>query len=194
MTMNTIRNSEAQFGAIDLVRVAEKGAEFGFRRATFSELEQGIAMAESLMSSKIADPVAVAEMDRITGMTAWVTGDPVEGIFLTLPLTRKGEVAVRDGSYNPARPDPAHLCANGEGCAAFYIGVYAGATREARRNVMTAAAVMRVEMFSAYPCFARGATEDGRRSMEGLGFVPYEGGLSDLYVQEALTPIVAGVQ
>ena len=187
--MNTIRNGVTGFGSIDLVRVAEKGAVFGFRRATRSELEQGIALAESLMSSKIADPDAVAEMDRITGMTAWVTGDPVEGIFLTLPLSKQGEAAVRNGSYNPARPDPAHLCANGEGCAAFYIGVYAGATREARRNVMTAAAVMRVELFSAYPCFARGATEDGRRSMERLGFTPYEGGLADLYVQEALTTV-----
>ena len=187
--MNTIRNGVAGFGSVDLVRVAEKGAAFGFRRATRPELEQGIALAESLMSSKIADPDAVAEMDRITGMTAWVTGDPVEGIFLTLPLSKQGEAAVRNGSYNPAVPDPAHLCANGEGCAAFYIGVYAGATREARRNVMTAAAVMRVELFSAYPCFARGATEDGRRSMERLGFTPYEGGLADLYVQEALTPV-----
>ena len=187
--MNSIRNGVTGFGSIDLARVAEKGAAFGFRRATRSELELGIALAESLMSSKIADPDAVAEMDRITGMTAWVTGDPVEGIFLTLPLSKQGEAAVRNGSYNPAVPDPAHLCANGEGCAAFYIGVYAGATREARRNVMTAAAVMRVELFSAYPCFARGATEDGRRSMERLGFTPYEGGLADLYVQEALTPV-----
>ncbi len=189
MNMNTIRNSSSGYGLIDVVRVAEKGAEFGFRRATRSELEQGISLAESLMSSKIASPDAVAEMDRITAMTAWVTGDPVEGIFLTLPLSQKGEAAVRDGSYNPASPDPAHLCANGEGCAAFYIGVYAGATREARRNVMTAAAVMRVELFSAYPCFARGATEDGRRSMKGLGFKPCKGGLADLFVQEALTPV-----
>ncbi len=144
-------------------------------------------MAELLMSSKIATPDSVAEMDRITGMTAWVTGDPVDGIFLTLPLSAAGESAVRDGSYNPASPDPVHLCVDGRGCAAFYIGVYAGATRDARKRVMTAAAVMRVELFSAYPCFARGATDDGKRSMESLGFTPYPGGLPDLYVQEALT-------
>ncbi len=173
-------------GSINLAKVASKGAELGFRRATFAELEQGIEMAELLMSSKIATPDSVAEMDRITGMTAWVTGDPVDGIFLTLPLSPLGEMAVRDGSYDPANPDPVHLCVDGKGCAGFYIGVYAGATRDARKRVMTAAAVMRVELFSAYPCFARGATDDGKRSMASLGFAPCEGGLPDLYVQEAL--------
>lgn len=145
-----------------------------------------MALAESLMQSKLATPEAIAEMDRITGMTAWVTGDPVDGIFLSLPLTAAGEAAVRDGTYAPAAPDTLHLCRRGQGCSAFYIGVYAGANREARRRVMTAAAVMRVDLFSAYPCFARGATEDGRRSMESLGFIPFEGGLPDLYVQEPL--------
>jgi hypothetical protein len=173
-------------GLINLSKVASKGAELGFRRATFVELEQGIEMAELLMSSKIAAPDSVAEMDRITGMTAWVTGDPVDGIFLTLPLSKLGELAVRDGSYDPENPDPVHLCVDGKGCAGFYIGVYAGATREARKRVMTAAAVMRVELFSAYPCFARGATDDGKRSMASLGFQPCDGGLPDLYVQEAL--------
>jgi hypothetical protein len=184
--MNTITNGISTHGVIDLNRVAEKASAFGFRRGTFSELEQGVAVAETLMQSKLATPLAIAEMDRITGMTAWVTGDPVDGIFLSLPLTAAGESAVRNGTYAPGSPDPAHLCADGRGCSAFYIGVYAGANRDARRKVMTAAAVMRVDLFSAYPCFARGATEDGRRSMDSLGFKPFEGGLPDLYVQEAL--------
>ncbi|MEH6809679.1 MAG: hypothetical protein V7651_12535 [Hyphomonas oceanitis] len=186
--MNTITNSISARGVIDLDRVAAKAVEFGFRRGTFSELEQGVAVAEALMQSKLATPEAIGEMDRITGMTAWVTGDPVDGIFLSLPLTPTGESAVRNGTYTPGSPDPAHLCSGGQGCSAFYIGVYAGANRDARRKVMTAAAVMRVELFSAYPCFARGATEDGRRSMDSLGFKPFDGGLPDLYVQEALDP------
>jgi hypothetical protein len=186
--MKTIRNSEMAYGVLDLQRVVEKAQELGFRRPDFSELTQGIALAEALMAAKIATPDSVVEMDRVTGMTAWVTGDPVDGIFLSLPLSAAGESAVREGSYAPGRPDRQHLCAGGQGCAAFYIGVYAGATREARKRVMTAAAVMRVELFSAYPCFARGATEDGRRSMESLGFTRFEGGLPDLYVQEALSP------
>ncbi|MEH6695677.1 MAG: hypothetical protein V7675_11555 [Hyphomonas sp.] len=184
--MKTITNGNLVPGTIDLARVATKAGEFGFRRARFAELEQGVAVAESLMQSKLATSEAIAEMDRITGMTAWVTGDPVDGIFLSLPLTAAGEAAVRDGTYAPAAPDPVHLCKRGRGCSAFYIGVYAGANREARRRVMTAAAVMRVDLFSAYPCFARGATEDGRRSMESLGFKPFEGGLPDLYVHEPL--------
>ena len=184
--MNTIVNCKTN--VVDLDRVAAKAAELGFRRASFSELKQGVAVAEELMATKIATPDAIAEMDRITGMTAWVTGDPVDGVFLSLPLSALGESAVRTGTYVPGSPDPRHLCAVGAPCSAFYIGVYAGRTREARKRVMTAAAVMRVDLFSAFPCFARGATEDGRRSMEGLGFRPVAGGLPDLYVQEALVP------
>jgi hypothetical protein len=171
---------------IDLSRVAARAAEFGFRRANDAELAAGITIAESLMGSKIASPHAVRRMDDITQMTAWVTGEPVEGVFLTLPLTRAGELAVRNGTYEPGDPDEAHLCKPGAPCSAFYIGVYAGATRDARRSIMTAAAVMRVEIFSAFPCFARAATEDGLRSMLSLGFHPIIGGLPDLYGQEPL--------
>jgi hypothetical protein len=104
-----------------------------------------------------------------------------------LPLSPAGEQAVRDGTYHPADPAPAHLAWQGRDVAGVYIGVYAGATKEARRAVMTAAAVMRVELFAPVPSFARGATEDGKRSMASLGFSPLEGGLPDLWVQEALS-------
>ena len=67
--------------------------------------------------------------------------------------------------------------------SAFYVGVYAGKTREARKKIMTASAVLRMEMFGVFPAYARGATEDGRRSMLSLGFQKFEGGLPDLYVQ-----------
>jgi hypothetical protein len=171
---------------VDIVRVTERAADFGFRHASIADLTAGIHMAESLMGSRIATPDAVMRMDVVTGMTAWVTGNPVEGFFLVLPLSPAGERAVRDGTYHPADPDPAHLAWQGRDVAGVYIGVYAGATKEARRAVKTAAAVMRVEQFARVPSFARGATEDGKRSMASLGFTPLEGGLPDLWVQEAL--------
>ena len=172
---------------VDIVRVAERARDFGFRHAGIADLSEGVALAESLMGSKIATADAVMRMDVVTGMTAWVTGAPVEGIFLVLPLSPAGEQAVRDGTYCPADPAPAHLAWQGRDVAGVYIGVYAGATKDARRAVMTAAAVMRVELFAGVPSFARGATEDGKRSMASLGFTPLDGGLPDLWVQEALT-------
>ena len=185
--MSATRNSKLSVIHVDIVRVLQRAKDFGFRHAGMADLTSGIRLAETLLGSAIATPEAVARMDVVTGMTAWVTGDPVNGVFLVLPLSVAGERAVRDGTYNPAEPDPAHLAWQGREVAGVYIGVYAGATKEARRAVMTAAAVMRVELFAPVPSFARGATDDGKRSMASLGFVPLEGGLPDLWVQEALT-------
>lgn len=185
--MNATRNGILSKMHVDIVRVTARAADFGFRHASIAELTEGIRLAETLMGASIATPEAVMRMDVVTGMTAWVTGNPVEGIFLVLPLSPAGEQAVREGTYCPADPAPAHLAWQGRDVAGVYIGVYAGATKEARRAVMTAAAVMRVEMFAQVPSFARGATDDGKRSMASLGFSPLEGGLPDLWVQEALT-------
>ena len=181
-----MENKDSKLPLVDIQRVRQRAADFGFRPATYNEIIEGCAVAEELMQSKIAAPAEIARMHEITQMTAWVCGDPVDGIFLTLPLTAAGEAAVRDGSYVPAHPMESHLCPPGGDCRAFYVGVYAGATHAARKSIMTAAAVMRVELFGAFPSFARGATSDGRRSMESLGFVPVSGGLPDLYVQEPL--------
>lgn len=165
--------------------------DFGFRKASSLELRDGLRMAEELLNAPLADAEDVERMDNITGYTSWVTGSPVEGIFLTIPLSKAGEMAVRNGTYMPGSPDEAHLCRKDEFCYGFYIGVYAGATYEARKNIMTASAVLRMKLFAAFPCFARGATEDGIRSMLSLGFTPIEGGLPDLYVQEALVKVPA---
>ncbi len=173
----------------DLARLERKAAEFGFRRASYKELKAGVRVAEDLMSTKIASVDEIAAMDAVTQCTAWVTGEPVDGIFLTIPLSVEGEAAVRNGTYSPKQPALRHLCAKGSHCAGFYIGVYAGRTKEARRNIMTAAAVVRVELYASVPCFARGATDDGVRSMLSLGFQPVSGGLPDLFVQEALVDL-----
>ena len=100
---------------------------------------------------KLASVDAISAMNVQTGMTAWVTGDPVDGIFLTIPLSAEGEAAVRNGSYVPAAPSSEHLATQGKDIAAFYVGVYAGSSREARKKIMTASAVLRVEMFGVFP-------------------------------------------
>lgn len=171
---------------IDHVRLAMRAEEFGFRRGDFQELKAGLRLAEELTGQTMATPESITWIDSLTGMTGWVTGDPVDGIFISVPLTADGVEAVRNGTFIPAWPALAHVCAEGAACAGVYIGIYAGATNVARRRVMMAAAVVRVDICGAIPCFARGATEDGRRSMASLGFQPIEGGLSDLWGQEAL--------
>ncbi len=187
--MFSTTNQGAYLETIDLVAFRKRAAEFGFRRANRQDLAAGIAIAEKLMGMKIATPEAVLEMDRITGMTAWVTGQPVTGVFLPLPLSAAGEAAVRANTYTPAAPDPAHLSHQGRDCSALYVGVYAGATREARKNIMMVSAIFRMEVFGRLPCFSRGATADGRRSMVSLNFTPLTVDETGIWVQESMMPL-----
>ena len=188
--MNATQTRKMVLANVDAVVLVARAKDFGFRLATREELEAAVSMAENLIDGKLASVDSISRMNVQTGMTAWVTGDPVEGIFLTLPLTEAGEAAVRDGSYDPAAPRHEHLAAQGQGVSAFYVGVCAGKTPEARKKIMTASAVLRVEMFGVFPAYARGATEDGRRSMLSLGFQKFEGGLPDLYIQPPFRQIM----
>lgn len=172
--------------AIPFAELYSQAAHLGFRRAGFAETCAGMQLAEQLTGQPMTSPESITWLDSITGMAAWVTGDPVEGVFITVPLSEAGAAAVRDGSFAPNWPALGHIAAEGEPCHGVYIGVYAGATKAARKAVMTAAGIIRVQLFAAVPCFARGATEDGKRSMASLGFSPVDGGLPDLYVQEPL--------
>ncbi len=171
---------------IDYAGLARRAGEFEFRRASYVELEAGLALAEKLTGQTMATPASIHWIEGLTGMAGWVTGDPVDGVFITVPLSAEGVAAVRDGSFVPAWPSLAHICCEGEPCGGVYIGVYAGATKESRRRVMMAAGITRLEFFAPVPCFARGATEDGKRSMASLGFHAIEGGLPDLWGQDPL--------
>lgn len=169
---------------IDYQGLARRAGEFEFRRANFAELEAGHSLAERLTGQAMATPASVLWTEGLTGMAGWVTGDPVDGVFITVPLSAGGVAAVRKGSFVPAWPSLAHICCKGEACGGIYIGVYAGATKESRRRVMMAAGITRLEFFAPVPCFARGATEDGKRSMASLGFHAIDGGLPGLWGQD----------
>ena len=117
----------------------------------------------------------------------WVTGETeIEGFVLAVPLSDQGERSMRTGAFTPADPKLEDVWKPGERCFGFYCWVYGGATRDARRSVMQAAAILRIELFAAVPAFARGATDDGVRSMQSLGMPPLLRGVPDLWVSEAL--------
>lgn len=169
---------------IDIDEVTALAGGFGLRIARDEEIEAAIDLAVDLTGQELASPDVVRRVQATTQLTAWVAGDPVEGTFLFVPLSKAGEAAVRAGDFAPGGPDRAHLCAPGEHCHAIYVGVYAGRTREARRSIMYSSAAFSVGYFASLPCFARAATEDGARSMASLGFAPLEGSLPDLWVLE----------
>ena len=171
---------------IDL-KLMEKTAEsFGFRLANSNEVGISVHLCEHLTGLETASAVEALAVQNVTGCSLWVYGNPISGFYYIMPLSADGEQALRDGSFNPRTPAVEHLTCPAGDCAGLYIGIYAGATHEARKAIMTASAVIRMQLFGTVPCYARGATEDGRRSMSSLGFSPVEGGLPELWGQPAL--------
>jgi len=179
---------ERSFVVLDYAHVAERLASFGFRLAQHEEVAPALETAESLLQSKLTPRHIVERIHRHTMATVWVLGSPrITGFLLTIPLSAQGERAMRDGSFRPSNPSLAHACAPGDPCFGYYCWVYGGETRDDRRSVMTACAILRVELVPSLPIFARGATEDGIRSMASLGLTPIQNAIPDLYVQEPIT-------
>lgn len=154
----------------------------GLRRCEPSSIEAALALGETLIGSALARAEVVYTLDVITKITIWVTGDPIEGLYLIVPLTQEGRAGVEEGEFNPADPALRHVAPANTPIFGLYVGCYAGATKAARRSVMSASASVRASLYAPVPCYARGATEDGARSMLSLGFRPVAGGLPDLFV------------
>lgn len=184
--MNGQHNVQATPFVVDESAFRARMAEFNWRISNSDELRTGIAVSERLIGTNLAPFEVIESIQEATRVATWVTGDPVDGFFLTIPITETGVEALRGGSFTPPSPDPAHVAAKGETAYGLYVGIYAGDSYDARKSVMSAAATLRVEFFGTVPCFARGATADGIRTMHELGFSPVIGSLPNLFVQEAL--------
>lgn len=172
---------------VDHAKMTDQMALFGWHSATSQEIPELVALGEELINDRLADAATIERVHDVTKITAWAYGsDPIEGLVLAVPLSEAGLAALEANAFNPGNPDAAHVAAVGELCAACYIGIYAGATHEARKAVMTGAGVIRMGIFPQVPCFARAATEDGARSMESLGWSPAGFGPDKLWMQGAL--------
>ena len=171
---------------VDHSKMFDLMANFGWRTANEKEIPEMLALGERLINDRLISPETLAHLHDLTGITAWVFGDPVEGLVISVPLTEAGLDAVQDNEFVAKSPDDAHVAAAGQPCAAVYIGIYAGETKEARKAVMSGAGVIRMAVYAQVPCFARAATEDGARSMESLGWTPAGFGADKLWMQGAL--------
>ena len=171
---------------VDQSKMFELMANFGWRPANEKEIPEMLALGERLINDRLISSETLAHLHDLTGITAWVFGDPVEGLVISVPLTEAGLDAVQDNEFVAKTPDDAHVAAAGQPCAAVYIGIYAGETKEARKAVMSGAGVIRMAIYAQVPCFARAATEDGARSMESLGWTHAGFGADKLWMQGAL--------
>ena len=172
---------------VDLEQMNELMGGFGWRSATSGEIPVLVELGERLINDRLADAPTIERVHNATKISAWAYGDPIEGLVLCVPLSEAGLTALQANEFQPGNPADQHIAAAGEMCAGCYIGIYAGATYEARKAVMTGAGVIRMGIFSQVPCFARAATEDGARSMESLGWAPAGFGPDKLWMQGALS-------
>jgi hypothetical protein len=158
--------------------------KYDIRRCPPEQMRDTLELGEALIDGTLASPQVVATVDAITQMTIWNTGDPVSGLYLIVPVTEQGRAAVEDGSFNPGDPAIRHIAPANTPIFGVYCGIYAGSTRDARRSVLRAAGDLRLNVFGPVPVYARGATEDGARSMLTLGYRPFEGGLPNLFISD----------
>lgn len=172
---------------VDLEQMNELMGGFGWRSATAPEIPILVELGERLINDRLADAPTIERVHNATKISAWAYGDPIEGLVLCVPLSEAGLIALQANEFHPGNPAAQHIAAAGEMCAGCYIGIYAGATHDARKAVMTGAGVIRMGIFSQVPCFARAATEDGARSMESLGWAPAGFGPDKLWMQGALS-------
>lgn len=156
---------------------------FGWRIATSEEHVPMMDLAEELLGSELVPAETIKWINSVTKMTSWVFGDPLEGIFIVLPITMDGLDAIHTGDFKPGAPEEHFLAAPGELCAGIYVGAYAGSTKPARKAVMMATAILRVQIYGQVPCFARAATDDGARTMASLGYHPTGFGADKLWMQ-----------
>ena len=185
---NTAPEVETYPFTVDHPKMLEAMGAFGWRIATPEEHEPMMALAEKLLGSQLTKAKEIERINSITQITSWVFGrDQIDGVFIIVPLSPAGLEALKTADFDPSGPDASHLAALGTPCAAAYTGAYAGATHEARKAVMTATAIVRVQVFGQVPAFARAATEDGARSMESLGFAPAGFGADKLWIQPVIT-------
>ena len=170
----------------DVASIYRVNEQFGFRKASHAELMDGLQLAESLIGQSLADADTISNLDQHTTVTVWVWGQPIHGIHFMIPLTEVGTNAVRAGTFSASNPDLTHCATPADVCAGIYVGAYAGATKDARRSIMQGAAFIRATCFASVPCFARAATDDGKRSMRSLGFGPLPNGDPAIWAQEAI--------
>ena len=161
---------------------------FGFRLADVHEIGATLALAERLLNIKLTPEPIVRAAHEYCGGAVWVLGtDRITGFILSLPLSRAGEAAMRNGTFKPTDPNHAHFARIGEQMYGTYCWVYGGESHADRKAVMMASGTTRLELVPMLPVFARGATDDGVRSAYSLGMVPCHDSLPDLFVQEALS-------
>ena len=179
----TIQELETYPFILDRDAIIKGMGAFGWRLAKSSEHVEMMALAEKLLDSQLTSAETIEWIHSVTGTTSWVFGDPIDGIFIIVPVSPEGLEAIQSGEFDPSGPEKSHLAALGQTCAGVYVGAYAGATHDARKAVMMATVTMRVEGYGQVPAFARGATEDGIRSMVSIGFAPAGFGADKLWMQ-----------
>jgi hypothetical protein len=151
------------------------GERFALRPPTQAQMEEGRAIAASLIDPDIAPAAAYAEAAIWSGMCALVftENEKVTGMVAILFLSREGLEAVAGQGFNARAPHKLHLVRAGEPVFGGYAWGIAATSQQGGRICVAFADAVRREAFSRVPVFSRAATADGLRVLTGyLGYRP----------------------
>ena len=87
---------------VDQTKMIEQMGLFGWRSATPQEIPELVALGERLINDRLADAATIEHVHRVTGITAWAFGRPIEGLVLAVPLSEAGLEALQADAPRPA--------------------------------------------------------------------------------------------
>ncbi len=180
-------NSVAGFSTSAFDRLELKFKAHGHRRAGAGELAAMLERIRSTFALPVASSETISAVDRVTRATAWLAlddGEP-QGLNLWVPLSSRGERALREKRFDPANIAPEQIAAAGQRFAAVYHWGYCGFTRTARRSIMRLCAELLEGPLASIDVYGRVVTDAGAAAAARLGIEPcFELG-ADFYVHRA---------
>jgi hypothetical protein len=142
-------------------------------------------LAPNLIAVTIASTETLGGVQAKTGASLFLRwqGDEPTGFIADFPFSRAGERALETGAFDGSAVDPDWVCEAGPQTRFGYVWCFGATNAAAGLAVVRAGKTVREQCFPQLGVYVRGATADGRRFCEPMGFFPTEPG-STLYYSE----------
>lgn len=179
----------AQHQSLTVPSSADIRALLARRGFTICDEPDAISTFRDFAQSLIAVPIASAEVmagvqakTRASLFLRWDKDAPT-GFIAFFPFSDAGERALRSGAFIGTQVDPDWVCEATAQTRFGYVWCFGATNPAAGLAVVRAGKTVREQCFPQLGVYVRGATVDGRRFTEPMGFFPTEPG-STLYYSE----------
>ena len=139
------------------------------------------------MNRSVASAAALEAVDAVTASTIWLVWDDnaPAGVNLWVPLNERGERAILEKRFEPARIAPEMLAPASAPFAAIYHWGMCGFTTGARRSIMRLGAELQDGPLVDVDVYARVVTPEGAAAVARFGAEPRPDLGENFYVRPA---------